>query len=172
MLMKIQSPRTQQWNKPKKSKSSHTKSSKLNTSTSRYASLSLQSTKHFFLSKDIRLYMGKQSSKSLHCFSYQNVLSNKITSSRLNTSTSRNASLSLQSTKHFFLSKYIRLYTGKQCSKSPHCFSYPNILSNKIKIPTQKKTLPKTRQTSIISKTTIPKTRSLPSFCTQSTNPI
>ena len=113
--MKIQGPRTiesQQWNKPKKSKSNHTKPS------------------------------------------------------RLNTSTSRHASLSLQSSKHFFLSKYIRLYTGKQHFKSPHCFSYQNILSNKIKIPTQKKTLPKTRQTSKISKTTIPRTRSLPSFCT------
>ena len=171
MLMKIQGPRTiesQQLNKPKKSKSksSHTKPSRLNSSTSRRASLSLQSTEHFFLSKDIRLYTGKQRSKSLHCFSYRNILSNKITASRLNTSTSRYASLSLQSSKHFFLSKYIRLYIGKQRFKSPHCFSNQNILSNKIKIPTQKKTLPKTRQTSKPSKTTIPRTRSLPSFCT------
>ena len=163
--MKIQGPRTiesQQLNKPKKSKSksSHTKPSRLNSSTSRRASLSLQSTEHFFLSKDIRLYTGKQRSKSLHCFSYQNVLSNKITASKLNTSTSWYASLSLQSSKHFFLSKYIRLYTGKQRSKSPHCFSYQNILSNKIKIPTQKKAIPKTRQISI------PRTHSLPSFCT------
>ena len=161
--MKIQGPRTiesQQWNKPNKSKSSHTKSSRLNTSTSRHASLSLQSTKYFFLSKEISLYTGKQRSKSLHCFSYQNVLSNKITASKLNTSTSWYASLSLQSSKHFFLSKYIRLYTGKQRSKSPHCFSYQNILSNKIQIPTQKKAIPKTRQISI------PRTHSLPRFCT------
>jgi len=67
------------------------------------------------------------------------------------------------------------LYTEEQCSKSPDPFSYQNFSFNKIIIPTQKKALPGTHQTSKKSETTFPKppyiggndeTHSFPGFCT------
>ena len=67
------------------------------------------------------------------------------------------------------------LYTEEQCSKSPDPFSYQNVSFNRTIIPTQKKALPGSHQTSKKSETTFPKppcnggndeTLSFPGFCT------